>query len=73
MCLWKQWKKIHTNYHKLIQLVLPDWKALSLANTRKPYWDIARDSLNRALPKAYQANLGLISLTNRYREIRSAL
>jgi RNA-directed DNA polymerase len=73
MCLWKQWKKIRTRYRKLIQLGLPDWKALSLANTRKAYWHIAGDSLNSALPKVYWANLGLMSLTNRYGEIRSAL
>jgi RNA-directed DNA polymerase len=73
MCLWKQWKKIRTRYRKLIQLGLPDWKALSLANTRKAYWHIAGDSLNSALPNAYWANLGLMNLTNRYGEIRSAL
>ncbi len=73
MCLWKQWKKIRTRYRKLIQLRLPDWKALSLANTRKAFWHIAGDSLNSALPNAYWANLRLMSLTNRYCEIRSAL
>lgn len=35
MCLWKQWKKIRTKYRNLIKLGLPDWAALSLANTRK--------------------------------------
>ena len=73
MCLWKQWKKIRTKYRNLIKLGLPDWAALSLANTRKAYWHIAGDSLNSALPNAYWANLGLMSLTNRYCEIRSAL
>jgi len=57
----------------LIKLGLPDWAALSLANTRKAYWHIAGDSLDSALPNAYWANLGLMSLTNRYYEIRSAL
>jgi len=33
----------------------------------------AGDSLNSALPNAYWVNLGLMSLTNRYCEIRSAL
>jgi len=73
MCQWKQWKKIRTKYRNLIQLGLPDWAALSLANTRKAYWHIAGDCLNSALPNAYWANLGLMSLTNRYCEIRSAL
>jgi RNA-directed DNA polymerase len=73
MCLWKQWKKIRTRYRNLIQLGLPGWKALSLANTRKAYWHIAGDSLTRALPKAYWAKLRLMSLTDRYGEIRSAL
>jgi group II intron reverse transcriptase/maturase len=73
MCLWKQWKKIRTKYCNLIKLGLPDWAALSLANTRKAYWYIAGDSLNNALPITYWANLGLMSLTNRYYEIRSAL
>ena len=65
MCLWKQWKKIGTKYHNLIKLGLPDWAALSLANTRKAYWHIAGGSLNSALPNAYWANLGLMSLKNR--------
>ena len=73
MCLWKQWKKIRTKYYNLIKLGLPDWAALRLANTRKAYWHIAGDSLNSALPNAYWANLGLMSLTNRYCVIRSAL
>ena len=73
MCLWKQWKRIRTKYRNLIKLGLPDWAALSLANTRKAYWHIAGDSLNSALPNAYWANLGLMSLANRYCEIRSAL
>ena len=73
MCLWKQWKKIHTKYRNLIILGLSDWAALSLANTRKAYWHIAGDSLNSALPIIYWANLVLMSLTNRYCEIRSAL
>ena len=37
MCLWKQWKKVRTKYRNLIKLGLPDWAALSLANTRKAY------------------------------------
>ena len=73
MCLWKQWKKIRTKYRNLIRLGLPNWAAFNLANTRKAYWHIAGDSLNNALPNAYWANLGLMSLTNRYCEIRSAL
>lgn len=73
MCLWKQWKKVRTKYRNLIKLGLPDWAALGLANTRKAYWHIAGDSLNSALPNAYWANLGLMSLTNRYCVIRSAL
>ncbi len=73
MCLPKQWKKIATKYRNLIQLGLPDLKAYILANTRKAYWHIAGNSLNSALPKAYWANLGLMSLTNRYWEIRSTL
>ncbi len=73
MCVWKQWKKIATKYRNLIQLGLPDLKAYILANTRKAYWHIAGNSLNRVLPNAYWTNLGLMSLTNRYGEIRSAL
>jgi RNA-directed DNA polymerase len=73
MCLWKQWKNVRTKYRNLKKLGLPDWAALSLANTRKAFWHIAGDSLNSALPNAYWANLRLMSLTNRYCEIRSAL
>jgi len=73
MCLWKKWKKIRTKYLNLNKLGLPDWAALCLANTRKAYWYIAGDSLNSALSNAYWADLGLMSLTNRYCKIRSAL
>jgi len=73
MCLWKQWKMIRTKYCNLIKLGLPDWAVFSLANTRKAYRHIAGDSLNSALPNVYWANLGFMSLTNRYCEIRSAL
>jgi RNA-directed DNA polymerase len=73
MCLWKQWKKIRTKYRNLIKLGLPDRKALCLANTRKAYWNIAGDSLNSALPNAYWAKLGLVSLTSRYCVICSTL
>jgi len=52
---------------------LPDWAALSLTNTRKAYWHIAGGSLNSALPNTHWANLGLMSLTNRYCDIRSGL
>lgn len=73
MCLWKHWKKIRTKYRNLKKLGFPEWVALKLANTRKAYWHIVGNSLNRALPCAYLANLGLMSLTNRYYEIRSTL
>jgi len=69
----RRWKKIRTRYRNLIQLGLPDWKVLSLANSRKAYSHITGDSLNSALPNIYWANLGLMSLTNRYNEIRGAL
>ena len=42
---------------------LEGWKALSLANARKAYWHMAGGCLNSALPNAYWANLGLMSLT----------
>ena len=42
--------------------MLPDWKALSLDNTRKAYWHMAGDPLNIVLPNAYLANFGLMSL-----------
>jgi len=57
----------------LIKRGLPEWAALRLANTRKDYWHIAGDSLNSVLPNVYWTNLGLMSLINRYYEIRSAL
>jgi len=73
VCQWKQWKKIRTKYRNLIKLGRPEWTALRLANTRRAYWHIAGGSLNSALPNAYWANLGLMSLTKRYYEIRITL
>jgi len=72
MCMWKQWRKIRTRYHKLIQLGMNKSKAWEYANTRKGYWRIAGSPiLGCTLTNEYMARLGLVSLSSRYSQVRS--
>lgn len=43
MCYWKQWKKIMTKHDNLISLGVNNFKAWEYANTRKGYWQIAKE------------------------------
>lgn len=38
MCIWKQWKKIKTNYRNLKKLGLKYYQVIKFSNTRKGYW-----------------------------------
>ena len=71
-CLWKQWKRPRTRLRELRALGLPDWQAWQKAMSRKGPWRMAGGPLNGALGIAYWRAQGLMSLTTRYRELRSA-
>jgi group II intron reverse transcriptase/maturase len=71
-CLWKQWKRVRTRYHKLRALKLPERVVGFTANTRKGPWRIsASPPLQQGLNKAYWARQGLVSLQERYHLIRN--
>ena len=66
---WKQWKKVRTRIRKLRSLNLPDWVVFEIANCRKGIWRSAL-VLNQALTNKEIANLGYISLTGYYLQVR---
>ncbi|WP_276326111.1 group II intron maturase-specific domain-containing protein, partial [Alicyclobacillus hesperidum] len=72
MCIWKQWKRARTRLRELRALGQPDWIAFMMANSRRGYWEMARN-LNNAMNKTYFEQLGLRSLQERYLKLRSAL
>lgn len=72
MCLWKQWKRVRTRIRELRALGLPDWRCFELANSRKGCWHMSHAPLNSALNAAYWQAQGLLRLSERYRELRSA-
>jgi group II intron reverse transcriptase/maturase len=70
-CLWKQWKRVRTRYHKLRALGLPERMVGIMANTRKGPWRTAASPpLQQGLNKTYWAAQGLVSLQERYHSIR---
>jgi len=69
MCVWKQWKRVKTRIRKFRAHGAPEWMALAYSNTRKGPW-AASLLLNSVLTKDYWQKLGLISLMDRYLEVR---
>ena len=72
MCLWKQWKRVRTRLRELRALGLAEWVCWQLAMSRKGYWRMAGGPLNGALGSAYWQAQGLMSLSQRYQELRHA-
>lgn len=66
MCIWKQWKKTRTRYRNLLKLGLPQWKAISWANSRKSYARCASTFLQVAIPNSLFERKGLAALLNLY-------
>jgi RNA-directed DNA polymerase len=61
--LWRQWKQPRTRQRKLRGLGLDAERAWrSAVNGRGPWWNAGASHLNQALPAAYFARLGLVSL-----------
>lgn len=71
MCVWKQWKRVRTRIREFRAHGAPEWMALGYSNTRKGPW-AASLLLNSVLTKEYWQKLGLMSLMDRYLEIRNA-
>jgi RNA-directed DNA polymerase len=71
---WKQWKRYRTRRRELRALGIPERAACEWAGSRKGYWRIAGSApLQRALPNAYWAELGLHGFSDPYRRFRDAL
>lgn len=71
MCVWKQWKRVRTRIREFRAHGAPEWMALAYSNTRKGPW-AASLLLNSTLTKDYWQKLGLVSLMDRYLEVRNA-
>jgi hypothetical protein len=72
MCLLKQWKRPRTRRRNLVALGIPEDWARHISGSRKGGWRLANTpQVNKALGLAYWRSQGLVSLVDRYRELRS--
>ena len=71
MCVWKQWNRVRTRYRELRALGIPEWAVHKLANARKGHRRVSQ-MLSIALDNRYWSTQGLMSLTERYHQIRQA-
>jgi RNA-directed DNA polymerase len=70
--IWKRWKRGTTRYRELVRLGVPSWRAQEGAGGKSP-WGMSRTPvMNEALSNAYWRKTGLINLTDRCKELRSA-
>jgi RNA-directed DNA polymerase len=70
--IWKRWKRGTTRYRELVRLGVPRWRAQEGAGGKSP-WGMSRTPvMNEALSNAYWRKTGLINLTDRCKELRSA-
>jgi len=61
--LWRQWKRVHTQAKRLMQLGLNERRAwVSAQNGRGSWWNTGASPMNQALPKKHFDRIGLISL-----------
>ncbi|GAV24377.1 RNA-directed DNA polymerase (Reverse transcriptase) [Carboxydothermus islandicus] len=71
MCLLKQWKRPKTIRKKLIALGIKEEWAWKISGSRKGYWRLAcTPQVNKALGLQYWKDQGLISLVERYQQLR---
>jgi len=71
LCLWLQWKRVRTRIRELKALGLKKSQAKEIANTRKGAWRTTKTPhLHKALGNAYWQSQGLMSLTQRYIQLR---
>jgi RNA-directed DNA polymerase len=70
--LWRQWKRPRTRERKLYALGLDAERAWrSAVNGRGPWWNAGASHLNQALPAAYFARYGLLSLLREQQRLQS--
>lgn len=68
---WKEWKRRRTRLRNLLALGMPRREAFEWAGSGKGSWRVAGCFLNRGLPNAYWADLGLKGLSPTYVRLRS--
>lgn len=70
MCYWKQWRRTWTRITNLMKLGVPKSLAITAGSSSKGYWRNAKtEAVHRALSMEFFADLGLISLRDRWVEI----
>ena len=73
VCLLKQWKKPQTKIRNLMTLGIPEELAVSIGSSGKGCWRLSRtQQLHKALGIAYWREQGLVSLVERYDELRAS-
>jgi len=71
--VWKRWKRGRTRYRKLVELGVPSELAALGAGGSSPWRMAATPVVNMALSNAYWEREGLITITDRYRQLRQTL
>ena len=71
--LWKRWKRGRTRYRKLIELGVPLELAALGAGGSSPWRMAATPVVNMALSNVYWEREGLVSITERYRQLQTSL
>lgn len=69
--VWRQWKRVYTRAKNLMKRGLETahaWK--SAFNGRGPWWNAGASHMNKALPKKFFEQLGLVSLLDRVRHLQ---
>ena len=69
--LWKQWKRTGTRAKNLMRRGIPEataWR--SATNGRGPWWNSGAPHMNKAVPKSYFNQLGLVSLMNQLHRLQ---
>ena len=69
---WRQWKRPYTRAKNLMKRGLDEaraWK--SATNGRGPWWNAGATHMNAAFTKAYFDKMGLVSLLDRFLDIRN--
>ena len=70
MYIWKQWKKPRTRMRNLMKLGVPDWRACTVAYSRKAYWRCAKHAcVNEAISSKRLAQVGYYSILDRYESL----
>lgn len=74
LILWRQWKRSWTRFKKLMQLGIPEKRAvLSAFNGRGPWYNSGASHMNVSLPKKFFDKLGLLSVLDQLQNCRKVL